>query len=75
MVTRCEEVVVQIVVREYDDEGHPVSEQVSQPIKVFRNAVTKDFWGHVDQTVAALAEKQAAAGGPTKVVQSKKNRR
>jgi hypothetical protein len=56
--TRCEEVIIQLVVRTYDDDGRPVREQVSQPAKVFRNAETRDFWTTVDQAVAAM-EQQA----------------
>lgn len=55
--TRCEEVIVQLVVRTYDDEGAPVREQVSQPIKVFRNASTADFWAEVDKAVTAMEAK------------------
>lgn len=52
--TRCEEVIVQLVVRTYDDLGRPVREQVSQPTKVFRNAETQDFWAQVDKAVKAM---------------------
>lgn len=55
--TRCEEVIVQLVVRTYDDEGRPVREQVSQQQKVFRNAQTLDFWAEVDKAVAAMEAK------------------
>ncbi len=53
--TRCEEVIVQLVVRTYDDDGRPVREQTSQPVKVFRNAQTQDFWAEVDKAVKAMA--------------------
>ncbi len=58
--TRCEEVIVQLVVRTYDDAGRPIREQVSQAAKVFRNAETRDFWSVVDHAVGAM-EQQAAA--------------
>lgn len=54
--TRCEEVIVQLVVRSYDDTGRPVREQVSQAVKVFRNAETRDFWAHVDKAVKAMEQ-------------------
>jgi hypothetical protein len=54
--TRCEEVIVQLVVRTYDDEGRPVGEQISQATKVFRNAETADFWASVDKAVAKMAD-------------------
>lgn len=57
--TRCEEVIVQLVVRTYDDEGRPVLEQTSQPAKVFRNAATQDFWGEVDKAVTAMHQQTA----------------
>ncbi len=55
MVAKCEEVLVQLVVRTYDDAGAPVREQISQPVKVFRNAATADFWAEVDKAVKAMA--------------------
>jgi hypothetical protein len=54
MDTRCEEVIVQLVVRTYDANGHPVREQTSQPVKVFRNSQTLDFWAEVDKAVKAM---------------------
>lgn len=54
---RCEEVLVQLVVRKYDDAGRPVGEQVSQQIKVFRNPETRDFWGSVvDKLVKEITQ-------------------
>lgn len=66
--TRCEEVIVQLVVRTYDDSGRPVREQVSQATKVFRNAETLDFWGEVDKAVQAM---QAPPGDPAAPVKKK----
>lgn len=57
--TRCEEVIVQLVVRTYDDHGRPLREQVSQATKVFRNAETVDFWAQVDKAVTAMSERKA----------------
>jgi hypothetical protein len=59
--TRCEEVIVQLVVRTYDDDGRPVLEQTSQPVKVFRNAQTRDFWAEVDKAVKAMQTPPARA--------------
>lgn len=69
---RCEEVIVQFVVRTYDDVGRPVDEQVSKAMKVFRNAETRDFWGAVVDTTVAIMLKQppppaAPANGPVAV--------
>lgn len=61
--TRCEEVIVQLVVRTYDDTGRPIREQVSQALKVFRNAETVNFWAQVDKAVTAM---QAPPTKPTK---------
>ncbi len=61
---RCEEVLVQVVIVERDEAGDKVRERVSQPIKVFRNAQTKDFWAEADKAVAEFqrqAREQAAA--------------
>ena len=68
--TRCEEVIVQLVVRTYDDAGRPVLEQTSQPIKVFRNAQTRDFWGEVDKAVKAM--QQPTKPAPVKPAKVKK---
>lgn len=51
---RCDEVIVQVIVRTYDEDGAPVREKTSQPIKVFRNAQTRDFWAEVDKSVKAM---------------------
>lgn len=59
--TRCEEVIVQLVVRSYDDDGRPVREQVTQQLKVFRNAKTEDFWGEVDKAIAEIVAKEGKA--------------
>ncbi len=50
MSKRCDQVIVQVVVREYDGQGRPVGEQVSQPVNVFR-AASPDFWTHVDTLI------------------------
>lgn len=63
MTTRCEEVIVQVVMRTYDDANAPIAEQTSAPVKVFRNAQTVDFWGQVEKFVAAT---QAQAAKPMK---------
>lgn len=60
---RCEEVIVQLVIRTYDETGRPVLEQTSQPAKVFRNAQTRDFWAVVDKGVKAM---QAPPPAPPK---------
>ena len=62
--TRCEEVIIQFVVRTYDDQGRPVRERVSQAAKVFRNAETRDFWAFVDKQVAAVEQAQAPVATP-----------
>lgn len=54
MVTTCEEVIVQIVLTTRDEHGDKVGEKTSQPIKVFRNAQTRDFWAEVDKAVQAM---------------------
>ncbi len=62
--TRCEEVIVQIVARSYDDAGRPLRELVSQQVKIFRNADTRDFWSFVDTCVAALETQTPAPAAP-----------
>jgi hypothetical protein len=67
MASRCEEIVVQLIVRSYDEEGRPTGEHLLGqlngqgalvPIKVFRNAETIDFWGWVDRQVEASEQAQ-----------------
>jgi hypothetical protein len=71
--TRCEEVIVHLVVRTYDELGRPTDERVvgssngaggMEPIKVFRNAATQDFWGWVDTAVKAMSAPPAAVPPP-----------
>jgi hypothetical protein len=68
--TRCEEVLVQLIVRTYDEAGRPVGERVLgrpnasggiDPIKVFRNGETRDFWAYLDSLVAASEQSTAQA--------------
>jgi hypothetical protein len=59
MTPRCDELLIQLVVRTYDDHDRPVREEVSQPLKVFR-AVTPDVWAEVDK---ALAGRPGMASG------------
>lgn len=69
---RCEEVLVHLVIRSYDEAGRPVDEVTAgrpngaggvSPIKVFRNADTRDFWAWVDKAVAAMKQPAPAAPG------------
>ena len=55
---RCDEVVLQMIVREYID-GVPVGEATLKPEKVFRRQMP-DLWASVDETVAQLKPKTAA---------------
>lgn len=52
---RCDAIVVQLVVTEYDEQNRPVGELTMQPIKVFR-ATAVDFWATVDQGVRRYEE-------------------
>ncbi len=72
--TRCEEVIVQLVVRSYDETGRPTGERLLGqpngagglvPVKVFRNAETRDFWAWVDKQVAALEQAEKVAAVPS----------
>ena len=65
MKHRCEEIIVQFIVRTYDEEGFPATERILgrpnasggvDPIQVFRNAETRDFWAFVDKQVAAAEQ-------------------
>lgn len=70
--TRCEEVIVQLVVRRYDDAGRPVHELTSQPTKVFRNAQTRDFWAEVDKAVASMNQSTSEPKAEPKTEPKKK---
>lgn len=52
MKSRCEEVVVTVIVRTYNEADEPTGERHYQPVKVFRNADSKDFWAKVDEMIA-----------------------
>lgn len=52
---RCDEIIMQVVVRGYDEQGRAVTERVSQPMKVFRGA-TGDVWAEVDAQVEAAVQ-------------------
>lgn len=74
MDTRCEEVIVQLVVRDYDEHGRPIGEKVSQPVKMFRGAAA-NFWGQVDAAVAQLGAQDAPAPAPPAIVKGKRGKR
>ncbi len=63
--SRCEEIILQLIVRTYDDTGCPVREQVSQPRKLFRNAETQDVWAEVDKVVQTMQAGPLSAPGRT----------
>lgn len=63
--TRCDEVVVQVIVRSYDSYDRPIGEAMTQPAKVFRSQAP-DFWRYVDDLVRASTK--AAAPKPPKPV-------
>lgn len=75
MTIKCEEVIVQLVIRTYDDAGRPVQEQVSQAQKVFRSGL--HFWDEVDKAVAAMQTTPAASPDPAQPAReaSRKRRR
>jgi hypothetical protein len=50
---RCDELIVQLVIRTYNEDGQPVREVLSRPAKVFR-ATAPDLWRDIDATVAEM---------------------
>jgi hypothetical protein len=55
--------MVQLIVRTYDDAGRPTGERVLgrpsvtggiDPVQVFRNGDTENFWGYLDTLVSAI---------------------
>jgi hypothetical protein len=50
---RCDAVFVTIIATQVDEEGRPIGELTSQPVKVFR-AANPDFWAAVDEAVAKM---------------------
>jgi len=61
--TKCDEMIVQLIVRTYDEYGRVIGEAVTQPAKVFR-AATPDWWTHVDGLIKVDARAIAAAPPP-----------
>jgi hypothetical protein len=66
---RCDAIVLQLIVTEYDEHGRPVGEMTSAPVKVFRGVV-HDVWAEADKAAAAIATQQKtdalASPPPTK---------
>jgi hypothetical protein len=50
---RCDAVVVQLLMTEYDEHDRPIREQIAQPVKVFR-AGAADFWAEADKAITAM---------------------
>ena len=55
MVKRIDSIVLQAVVTSYDENGHPIHEDLSQQLKLFR-AKTTDIWTHLDELLAQTKE-------------------
>lgn len=47
---RCEEAIVQFVIRTYDENGMAIQEQASQQTKMFR-AKVPDVWKEIDDAI------------------------
>lgn len=71
---RCDAIVVQLIVTQYDEHGRPVGEQSSSPTKVFR-ATVRDVWAEVDKAVAVMEKERAsqaiASAAPTKAAKKR----
>lgn len=52
---RIDRVLVQAIVTTYDHNGKPTSEQVTQPVSLFR-ASTPDVWRELDTRLAATQD-------------------
>lgn len=81
--TRCDEIKVLLYVRDYDELGRPTDERVIgqsvngaiEPMTVFRNAETQDFWGNVvDKAVKAMVASQKSEVAPPSPEQPKGRR-
>jgi hypothetical protein len=60
---RCDALVLQLIVTEYDEHGRPVGEFTSSPMKVFR-ATVRDVWAEADKAVTAMQQQQKADAIP-----------
>jgi len=58
---RCDEVMVALVIREYDAQGRPQRERVTEPVKIFR-ASAPDIWALIDQDLQMQLARQMAGG-------------
>jgi len=56
MNRRIDAVILQAVVIEYDDEGRPVAEALTQPIKIYRTRLA-DLGAELEKLDAQLAAK------------------
>lgn len=57
---RIDEIIVAVVVREYNDEGRPIDEKQSKPVKLFR-ATNYDVWACLDAALDAIEEPNESA--------------
>lgn len=55
MTRRVERIVVTVVVSDYDDAGHLVNEQQSDPISLFRGS-SPDVWAALDSKLPPLED-------------------
>ena len=62
--TRCDAIVLQLIVTEYDEHGRPIGEATSSPTKVFR-ATVPDVWAEVDKAVVAMKKQHREQAAPT----------
>ena len=72
---RCDALVLQLIVTEYDEHGRPVNELTSSPpAKIFRASVP-DVWAEVDKAVAAMVKQAQAQPTPAPLAAVKGKRR
>jgi hypothetical protein len=50
---QCDEVLIQAIIREYDEKGKPIGERSTQGVKIFR-AKTPNIWEEIDKDVQTL---------------------
>lgn len=58
--TRCDVVVVQVIVTEVDDLDRPVGELVCEPVKIWR-ATAREFWRTIDDRIDVMVKAREAA--------------
>lgn len=58
MTRQCQEVVVQFIIKAVNEDGLPVGEVITQPVKIFRGQNINDIWAFADDAIKQIESKE-----------------